>query len=72
MDPAEIVFDVREDEGGSGYLCAKAQGYPIFTQGRDWQELKEMVKEAVLCFFDADQTPAHVRLRFLKDEVMAV
>ena len=50
MPDAEIVFQVRESPEG-GYE-ARAVGYSIFTQGDDWDDLKYMMRDAVLCHFD--------------------
>ena len=33
---------------------ARAQGYSIFAQGEDLEDLKSMVKDAVQCHFDED------------------
>lgn len=69
----ELTFEVREDEGGSGWLCASAVGFPIFTQGRDWEHLRAMVKEAVECHFEAPgPIPRQVRLHFVRDDVLAL
>lgn len=69
----ELTFEVREDDGGSGWLCARAVGAPIFTQGRDWTHLRAMVKEAVECHFEeSSQLPRLVRLHFVRDEVLAL
>ena len=55
MPDAEIVFQVRESpEGG---FEARAVGYSIFTQGNDWDDLKYMMRDAVLCRFDDDKAP---------------
>lgn len=70
MKPGEIIFEVTEAiEGG---YDARALGYGIFTQGEDWADLKAMVKDAVLCHFDKDDTPKVIRLHLVKDEVIAV
>ena len=70
MKPGEIIFEVTEAiEGGYN---ARALGYGIFTQGEDWADLKAMVKDAVLCHFDKDDTPKVIRLHLVKDEVIAV
>ena len=70
MKPGEIIFEVTEAiEGGYN---ARALGYGIFTQGKDWADLKAMVKDAVLCHFDEDDTPKIIRLHLVKDEVIAV
>ncbi|MYD51548.1 MAG: 2-oxoisovalerate dehydrogenase [Dehalococcoidia bacterium] len=69
-EPTEIIFEVTEAiEGG---YDARALGYSIFTQGEDWADLKVMIKDAVLCHFDADSVPKVVRLHFVKDEAIAV
>ncbi len=50
MSFSEIIFEVTEaDEGGYN---ARALGHSIFTQGDDWADLKEMVKDATRCHFD--------------------
>ena len=70
MKPSEIIFEVTEAiEGG---YDARALGYGIFTQGQDWADLKAMVKDAVLCHFDENDTPKVIRLHLVKDEVIAV
>ena len=61
MKHEEIVFEVTEAIGG-GY-DARALGYSIFTQGEDWADLEEMVRDAVLCHFDDDSVPKAFRLR---------
>ena len=68
--PAEIKFEVTE--AAQGGFDARALGYSIFTQGDDWDGLKEMVKDAVLCHFGDGGEPRVVRLHFVKDEAIAV
>ena len=70
MKPSEIIFEITEAAEG-GY-DARALGYSIFTQGEDWADLKDMVKDAVRCHFDEDNMPGIVRLHLVKDEVFAV
>ena len=70
MRPAEIIFEVTEAPEG-GY-DAKALGYSIFTQGEDWDDLKAMTRDAVLCHFDEDDVPRVVRLHLVRDEAIAV
>ncbi len=67
---AEIIFEVTEAVEG-GYN-ARALGYSIFTQGEDWADLKEMVRDAVLCHFGEEGESRVVRLHFVKDEAIAV
>lgn len=66
----EVVFEVHEAKEG-GYYAA-AIGYDIITQGDTWEELKSMAQEAVLCHFDDGEAPGTLRLRLVKDEVVAV
>ena len=56
----EIIFEAR------------ALGYSIFTHDEDWNELKEMAKEAVLCHFDETETPRMIRLHQVRDGVIAL
>jgi len=66
----KIVFEVHEAEEG-GYYAA-AIGYDIITQGNTWEELKLMAQDAALCHFDDSEAPGTLRLRLVKDEVVAV
>ena len=60
MPDAEIIFQVRESPEG-GYE-ARAVGYSIFTQGDDWEHLREMMRDAVLCHFDDEEAPQAIRV----------
>jgi len=68
---SELIFMVEEDlEGG---YSASALGHGIHTQGETVEELKAMIREAVLCFFDeGEERPAVVRLHYVRDELMAL
>ena len=69
----EIIFEVREAEEG-GYW-ARALGVNIFTQGEDWDDLKAMARDAVLCYYGDDASkPKVIRLLLLstKEETLAV
>jgi predicted RNase H-like HicB family nuclease len=71
MNNTEILFIVEEDPEG-GYN-ATAPGHNIFTQGDTMEELKEMIKDAIICHFeDESKRPKLARLHFVKDEVFAV
>ena len=70
MRASEIIFEVTEAAEG-GY-DARALGYGIVTQGDDWADLKTMVRDAVLCHFDADDAPSVIRLHLVRDEAIAV
>ena len=62
----------RRTEAVEGGYEARAPGYGIFTQGDDWEELKDMARDAVLCHFDDEDLPRAIRLHLVKDEVLAV
>ena len=68
--PAEVIFEVTESVDG-GY-DARALGYSIYTQGENWDDLKEMARDAVLCHFDEDGVPHMIRLHLVREEVIAV
>ena len=66
----EIVFEVAQEADG-GYT-AEAIGESIFTQADNWDELRVNVREAVQAFYFDSQPPASIRLRLVRDEVLAV
>lgn len=66
----EVIFLIEEAVDG-GYQ-ARALGHSIHTQTDSLPELREQVRAAVHCHFDADALPAQVRLRlhFVREEVL--
>ena len=68
MKQPEIIFGVEESPEG-GYE-ARALGYPIFTHADSLEELREMVRDAVRCHFEAEMVPSVIRLHFVRDEVI--
>ena len=64
----EIIFLVEEAPEG-GYT-AQALGHSIFTEGDDWAELKEMVRDAVRCHFDEGELPQLIRLHVVREEIV--
>ena len=70
MASAEIIFEVTE--AAEGGFDARALGHSIFTQGKDWADLKTMVRDAVRCHFDTDARPRIIRLHLVRDEAIAV
>lgn len=55
------IFLVEEDlEGG---YTAQAVGEAIYTQAEDLVELRTMVRDAVQCHLEEDQSPKLTRLR---------
>ena len=72
MSKAEIIFEVTEDEMDGGY-SASALGYGIHTQADCVEDLRQNVREAVVCYFDGStDRPSLIRLHFVRDEIMAV
>jgi hypothetical protein len=71
MSPmSELIFLVEEAAEG-GYI-ARALGESIFTEADDVPTLEENVRDAVRCHFEKDTMPGIIRLRFTRDEVIAV
>jgi hypothetical protein len=70
MPTNEIIFEVNESPEG-GYE-ARALGYSIYTQAGSWEELKEMVRDAVRCHFGEDEAPRLIRVHLVRDEVITV
>ncbi len=70
MPDAEIVFQVKESPEG-GYE-ARAVGYSIFTEADDWEGLKEMMRDAVLCHFEDGEAPRTIRVHLVQHEVIPV
>jgi hypothetical protein len=66
---SELIFLVEEDPE-SGYL-ARAIGESIFTQAETLEELRQVVRDAVNCHFDACDRPSLIRLHIVRDEVIA-
>jgi len=66
----ELMFEVTQDADGG--FTAEALGESIFTQADNWDELKANVREAVRAFYFDSVPPASIRLRLVRDEVLAV
>ena len=65
----EIIFLIEEAvEGG---FTARALGESIFTEAETLDTLRQQVRDAVNCHFDEGKAPKVVRLRFVRDEVLA-
>jgi predicted RNase H-like HicB family nuclease len=67
---SEIIFIVEDSDQG-GYT-AKSLGCSIYTEGETLDELKQNIKDAVKCHFDAKEIPRIIRLHIVKDEVIAI
>lgn len=70
MNTEELVFEVRKSLSG-GYE-SRALGHSVFTHGNDWDELKNMVRDAVLCHFEEGDAPQVIELHFVHEEVILV
>jgi predicted RNase H-like HicB family nuclease len=66
----ELVFEVIQEADG-GY-CAECLTENIFTQGGSWDELRENAREAVNAYFFDRSKPARIRLRLVRDEMLAL
>ena len=66
----EIIFIVEESQEG-GYE-ARSLNHSIFTEADTYEELKEMIHDAVSCHFKPEDLPSLIRLRQVKEELMAV
>lgn len=66
----EILFLIQELPGG-GY-SARALDHSIFTEAESLEELRSNLRDAVACHFDDGQAPATIRLRFVREEVLAL
>jgi predicted RNase H-like HicB family nuclease len=65
----EIIFLVENAVEG-GYT-ARALGESIFTEADDLEGLRENIREAVDCHFEAEEKPKLIRLHFVSEEVIA-
>ncbi len=66
----EIIFIVEESQEG-GYE-ARSLNHSIFTEADTYEELKEMIHDAVSCHFKPEDLPCLIRLHQVKEELMAV
>lgn len=66
----ELIFEVTQEADGG--FVSEAIGEGIFTQADSWDELKSNSQEAVHAYFFDSAPPASIRLRMVRDEVLAV
>jgi hypothetical protein len=66
----ELVFEVIEEADG-GYI-AECLTENIFTQGDTWDELREMVKDAVNAYFFDGPKPQWIRLHLVHNEILSM
>lgn len=66
----ELLFLVEESaEGG---WTARAMGESIYTDADTLEELRENIKDAVLCHFEEGSVPRMIRLHVVKEEIVAL
>ena len=70
MSLKEIIFIV--EEAAEGGYTANALGYSIFTEADSWEELKEMIRDAVKCHFNEEDMPKIINIHAIKEERLAV
>ena len=64
----ELVFLVEEaPEGG---FTARALGAPVFTEADTLDELRQAIRDAVRCHFEAGHEPRVLRLHVVREELM--
>jgi predicted RNase H-like HicB family nuclease len=68
--PSELVFSVTQDPDGA--YVAECLTESIVTQGDTWEELREMVKDAVEGYFFDAPKPQSIRLHLVRDEVLSL
>jgi predicted RNase H-like HicB family nuclease len=66
----ELVFKVIQEPDG-GYV-AQCLTESIVTQGDTWEELKDMVKDAVEGYFFDAPKPRSIRLQLVREEVLSM
>lgn len=66
---SEIVFLV-EDAAEGGYT-ARALGESIFSEADTLAALREEIRDAVRCHFEAGQGPTLIRLHYVREEILA-
>ena len=59
------------EEAPDGGFTARALGASIFTEADTLAELREVVRDAVHCHFETDNSPQVIRLHFVRDEVLS-
>lgn len=65
----ELVFEVTQEVDGG--FVAEALGESIITEADTWEQLRVNVREAVRAFYFDRPAPASIRMRFVRDEVLA-
>ena len=64
----ELVFLV--EGAAEGGFTARALGAPVFTEADTLDALREAIRDAVHCHFDAGEEPRLLRLHVVRDELI--
>ena len=66
---SEIIFLIEEADDGS--FIAKGLNYGIYTDADTVEELRQNIRDAVVCHFDENEAkPSVIRLHFVRDELL--
>ncbi|KKZ14973.1 MAG: hypothetical protein TH68_02895 [Candidatus Synechococcus spongiarum 142] len=69
MNHNEVIFEVSELlKAVTMPGCSAPTSSP---KGKDWDDLKDMVRDAVRCHFTANDVPGVIRLHYVRDEAIA-
>jgi len=66
----ELVFDVTQEADGG--FVAECLTESIVTQSDSWEELREMVRDAIEGYFFDSRKPQSIRLHLVRDEVFSM
>jgi len=65
-----IVIEVTQEEDGG--FVAEGLTEAIFTEGDNWEQLKENVREAVQGYYFDQPSLPNIKLRLVKDEMLVI
>ncbi len=65
---SELIFLI--ENAAEGGFSAKALGQSIYTDAETEEELRNNIRDAVLCYFEDEEVPKIIRLHFVKDEIL--
>lgn len=66
----ELVFLV--EEAAEGGFTARALGAAVFTEADTLDALREAIRDAVRCHFEAGDEPRMLRLHVVRDELITL
>lgn len=58
------------EEAPEGGFTARGLGAPVFTEADTLDALREVIRDAVQCHFDAGDAPQLLRLHVVRDELI--